>query len=58
MQAGHRIGISRLSGNESKKIFSVVSPVGTLLPTIGQRIIILGIGVTEIPAELIRADLP
>jgi hypothetical protein len=42
MQAGQRSGILRSVGNESNTITSVLSPVGTSLPKIGQRIMILG----------------
>jgi hypothetical protein len=38
--AGQRTGISRSAGIESNNIVSVVSPFETLLPTIGQRIMI------------------
>jgi len=42
LQAGHRTDILRFAGNESNTIVSVVSPVGTFVPRIGQRIIISG----------------
>jgi hypothetical protein len=41
-QAGHRIGILRSASIESNTIISVVRPVETLIPKIGQRIKILG----------------
>jgi hypothetical protein len=42
MQAGQRSGISRFVSNESSTIVSVLSPVETAVPRIGQRIMILG----------------
>ena len=43
-QAGHFSDISKSASSESNTIISVVSPVGTARLLIGQRIIILGIG--------------
>jgi hypothetical protein len=43
MQAGQRSGISRFVSNESSTIVSVLSPVETAVPRIGQRIMILGV---------------
>src|SRR5277367_509092 len=45
-QAGHRSGIVTLD-SDSNLIVSVVSPVGTAIPTIGQRIMIFGIVCTR-----------
>jgi hypothetical protein len=46
MHAGQRSGILRFAANESSTIVSVVSPVGTSLPRIGQRIMMLGKEIT------------
>jgi hypothetical protein len=43
-QAGQFSGISKFASIEANTIISVVSPVGTALPMIGQRIMILGMG--------------
>jgi hypothetical protein len=42
MQAGQRSRILRFAANDSNTIVSVVSPVGTFRPRIGQRIMMLG----------------
>jgi hypothetical protein len=42
MQAGQRSGILRFAANDSNTIVSVVSPVGTFRPRIGQRIMMQG----------------
>jgi hypothetical protein len=46
MHAGQRSGILRFAANESSTIVSVVSPVGTSLPRIGQRMMMLGKEIT------------
>jgi hypothetical protein len=42
LHAGQRSGILRFAANDSNTIVSVVSPVGTLRPRIGQRIMMFG----------------
>ena len=46
MQAGQRSRILRFAANDSNTIVSVVSPVGTFRPRIGQRIIMFGKEIT------------
>jgi hypothetical protein len=46
MHAGQRSGILRFAANDSNTIVSVVSPVGTLRPRIGQRIMMFGKEIT------------
>ena len=46
MQAGQRSGILRFAANDSNMIVSVVSPVGTFRPRIGQRIMMFGKEIT------------
>jgi hypothetical protein len=48
-QDGQSIG-NEISGNVSKRTISVVNPVGTAIPVIGQLIIISGIEI-ELPAS-------
>jgi hypothetical protein len=52
MQAGQRSGILRFAANDSNTIVSVVSPVGTFRPRIGQRIMMFGKEIT------LRCDSP
>jgi hypothetical protein len=42
MQAGQRSRIFRFAANDSNTIVSVVNPVRTFRPRIGQRIMMLG----------------
>jgi hypothetical protein len=55
-QAGHFSDISKSASSESNTIISVVSPVGTARLLIGQRIMILGIGLRALPTQK-KADM-